>query len=240
MKNILKPEKLPLLTVALGSIGLVLRLLLYMVAVDEKNLVRMGHPLEILLWLVTAAAAVLVIAGVRNCAGSRRYSHNFGPSRLGAVGTAALAVGVVVTVLEGGVAPAGLELVRDLLGVLSGAGLLVAAFSRWQGKKPFFLLYGLVCVFFAIHMVSSYQLWSSNPQIQDYVFTLIACIGLMLFSYQQAAFCAGLGKRRRLLAMGLTSVFSCLVCVSGTENPILYLTGGIWAVTNLCRLHTGE
>ena len=235
VKNILKPEKLPLLTVALGSLGLVLRMLLYMVAVDAKNLVRMGHPPEILLWLVTIAAAVLIINAVR-----KGYSVNFGNARMGGLGTAVMAAGVVITVLEGGIAPTGLEKIRDLLGLLSGAGLAAAAVSRWQGKQPFFLLYGIICVFFAIHMVSCYQLWSSNPQIQDYVFTLAACIGLMLFSYQQAAFYAGIGKEKWLLAMGLVSVFSCLVCVSGTENPILYLTGGIWGVTNLCCPTTGE
>lgn len=240
MKNLLKPNNLPVLTVALGGIGLILRRVLYAVAVDGKNLLLWGHPLEFALWLVIVAIVGLVLAGVWKQAGSGVYEENFGPSPVGALGAAALAVGVIVTALEDGLALSGLEKLRDLLGILSGIGLAAVAFCRWRGKKPFFLLHALVCIFFAIHMVSCYRGWSSNPQIQDYVFSLFACIGLMLFAYHQASFGVDAGKRRTLLGVGLLTAFACVVSLSGTDNTVLYLTGGIWIVTNLCRLHAGE
>lgn len=240
MKNLLKPTNLPALTAALGGIGLVLRRVLYALAVDEKNLLQSGHVLELLVWLVTIAAAVLVIAGVRKQAGSGHYEDNFGASLMGALGAAALAVGVFLTALADGLAISGLEQIRDILGIAAAAALMVIAAFRWKGRKPFFALHTVVCVFFAIHLVSCYRGWSSNPQIQDYVFTLFACIGLMLFAYQQASFDVDIGKRKFSLGVGLLTAFACFVSLSGTDNPVLYLTGGIWIVTNLCRLHTGE
>lgn len=240
MKNLLKPKNLPALTAALGGIGLVLRRVLYAVAVDEKNLLRSGHVLELLVWLVTIAAAVVIIAGVRKQAGSGRYEDNFGASLMGALGAAALAVGVFLTALTDGLAISGLEQIRDMLGFAAAAALMAIAVFRWKGKKPFFALHAVVCVFFAIHLVSCYRGWSSNPQIQDYVFTLFACVGLMLFAYQQASFDVDAGKRRALLGVGLMTAFACFVAVSGTKYTVMYLAGGIWILTNLCRLKTGE
>lgn len=240
MKNLLKPKNLPVLVMDLSVLGSFLRRVLYAVAVDGKNLLALGHPLEIALWLVTAAVVILTLQGVRKQSGSGCYADNFGASVWSAFGSAALAVGIIVTVLEDGIALSGLEQIRDILGILSGAGMAVVAFCRWKGQKPFFALHAVVSVFFAIHMVTCYRVWSSNPQIQDYVFSLFAWVGLMLFAYQQASFDVDAGKRRTLLGAGLLAAFACFVSLSGTDNWVLHLTGGIWSITNLCRLHTGE
>lgn len=240
MKNLLKPKNLPVLVMDLGLLGLILRGGLYAVAVDDKNLLLRGHPLEIALWLITAAVVVLVLSAVRKQAGSGCYEDSFGASRMGALGTAMLAVGIFVTVLKDGLAVSGLEQIRDILGIASGAAMAVVAFCRWKGQKPFFALHALVCVFFAIHMVTCYRGWSSNPQIQDYVFSLFACVGLMLFSYQQAAFAVDAGKRRILLGVGLLAAYACFVSLSGTNNWILYFTGGNWIILDLCCLKAEE
>lgn len=240
MKNLLKPKNLPILTVALSGIAFVLRWLLLHLAVDKKGLIQAHHPLTLLLWLVTAAVVGLILAAALGRKGSGEYADNFGPSRLGAGGALALAVGILISALGSGVAHSGLEMARDLLGIPAVMALAALAYLRWKGQKPVFLLHAAVCVFFAVHMVSRYQLWSSNPQIQDYVFSLFACVGLMLLAYQQAAFEAGMGRRRSLLAVGLMTVFACFVAVSGTEDSILYFTGGLWAATALCSLKNGE
>ena len=51
-----------LILLALGGVGLVLRRLLYSLALDEKHLLPLNHPLETLLWVLTAAAAAAVLA----------------------------------------------------------------------------------------------------------------------------------------------------------------------------------
>lgn len=236
MKTLMNTKKLPYITLLLGLLGAALRRLLYSVAVDEKGLIVSCHPLELGLWLVTAAV-VLVVLTVRKLDGSARFEDNFHASIPAAVGCIAGAVGIGLTVLlqEPGIG-GGLGNAWKITGVLAFASLDVIAKYRWEGKQPFFGLHALVCVFFAIHMVTCYRGWSGDPQLQDYVFPLFGCMGLMLFAYYQAAFDVGLGKRRILLAVGLLTVFACFTALARTEHAPLYLSGGIWAATNLCSL----
>ena len=235
MKNNVFFMKVALPVLGLGGIGMVLRRLMYSLTVDEKNLLPAKHPLQTVLWVVTLAAVVWILVGIRNQKRSGQYRKNFRASIPGAVSSAALAVGILVTVLEGGLARTGMERMRDLLGLVASAALLGTAYCRWKGSRPFFPAHGVVCVYFAIFMVSSYQGWSSNPQIQDYVFSLLASIGLMLFSYHQACFDVDAGNCRMQLGLGLLTAFCCFVALSGTQSPILYLTGGIWCACNLCN-----
>lgn len=235
MKQLRTSKYLPIFIAALGVFGLILRMVLYAVAVDRKNLLLSGHPLEWLLWLVTAAAFALGIAGVWKRKGSELYADHFAPSAPAAIGAVAAAAGIGVTVFLNWSGVSGtLALVWKITGVLAAAALILVAKFRREGKQPLFLFHCIVCIFFAIHMVSCYQNWSSNPQIQDYVFTLLASVGLMLFSYQQTAFDADAGNARLQTGIGLLTGFSCIVALSGTVYPILYLTGGIWVLTNLC------
>lgn len=235
MKHLLKSKRLPILIALLGVMGLMLRKGLYAVALDGKNLLLSGHPLEWLLWLVTAAAFGLILLGVRNRKGSNLYEENCQPSLPAALGAVAMAVGIGVSVFLTGPDISGtLGLVWKITGGLSVTAMILVAKARWEGKQPIFLLHGIVCIFFAIHMVGCYQGWSRNPQIQDYVFTLLADLGLMLFGYQQTAFDADSGNPRLQRLFGLLTAYCCFVALSGTEYPLLYLTGGIWALTNLC------
>lgn len=236
MKDILNPKKLPTLISWLGGLGFLLRWLLYRVGVDEKGLLMSSHPAEVLLWILTAATAVLIVSMVWRLEGSNKYADNFQVSADSAIGAFALAIGIVITLLGDGAAMTTLEKLRKAAGFLAAAAAVPAGVSRLQGKRPFFAYHSLICVFFAIHMVSRYQAWSGDPQLQDHVFNLFACVALTLFAYHQAAFDVGSGKRRMQLAMGLLAVYTCLVVLANTEHWVLYLTGAIWAGTNLCSL----
>ena len=219
---------LPLGVAALGAAGFGLRKALYALALDGKNLL-VPHPLTWLLWLVTAAAAVLVLLGLRG----RKPAA---PGKWSAAFSLIAAAGIGLTVLLSDPPGAGtLGLIWKILAVMSFAALGVTAKCRWEGKQPFFLLYAAVCIFFAVHMVSCYQGWSSNPQIQDYVFSLLAGVGLMLFAYQQTACAVGAGRDRLRQGLGLISGFCAIVALSGTGYPLLYAACGIWALTECCH-----
>lgn len=236
MNDILKSKNLPVLTLGLGVLGLLLRWLLYRVGVDEKGLLMSDHILEILLWVLTAAVGALIIATVWKLDGSNRYADNFRASVESAAGAFLLAIGICITLLGDGAAFTTLEKVRRLVGYLSVVSLIMAGICRFQGRRPLFVYHSLVCVFFAVHMVSRYQTWSGDPQLQDHVFNLFACVTLTLFAFYQAAFDVGSGKRRMQLGMGLLAVYSCLVVLANTEHWLLYLTGAIWTANNLCSL----
>ena len=62
-----------------------------------------------------------------------------------------------------------------------------------------------------------YQPWSGNPQIQDWLFSLVGAVGLTLCAYHQSAFSADRGKRRSFLATSLLTVFACCAALPHTE-----------------------
>jgi hypothetical protein len=105
-----------------------------------------------------------------------------------------------------------------------------------NGKQPEFFFHGAVCLFFALHLVCCCRVWSSETQLARYGFALLASIGLMLTGYYHSAFVAGIGTRRMQLFTGLMTGFFCLAAIPGSGNPVLYLTGAAWALTNLCVL----
>ena len=227
MQNLLKSKYLPLVAPVLGLVGFGLRKGLYVTAVDTKNLLQAGHPLEIALWAVVVLAAVVAVI-----AGRQQPATGKSVPAVSFAGSILLAAGILATVL-GSFGLYGLALARSILGILAALSLVAAAVQQLQKKPVFFLLYGVVCIFLAVHMVSCYQGWSSNPQIQDYVFTLLACVGLMLFAYQKTACAVSCGSMGLMRFIGTMTVFCCFTALSGTECLLLCLAGGIWVIAGL-------
>lgn len=235
MRTFWRSNLLTFAALGAGAAAMLLRWALYTVAVDEKNLLPILHPLEIALWVLTAAAAVFIVLRVRKLEGSNRYADNFGPSAAAAVGAFAMAGGILATVLTAEVTFEGpMSLLWRVAGYLSVPALVLAGVCRLKGKRPLFLFHFVVCVFFALHMVSRYQFWSGNPQLQDYFYCLSSSVLLTLFAYYQAAFDVGSGRRRMQLAIGLLAAVSCMAAVPHAQSTALYLTGTVWTLTNLC------
>ena len=237
MKTLLNPQKLPRLTLVLGVTGMVLQNLLFSFAADEKDLLT-AHPLGFALAALTVAALGLIIAGVF------RWDHEalvpVWPNSPQVPHLAAV-LGFGAILLDGGFADSRLVLVRNLLAVASMASLVVLFVLDRKEKEHHFGLYIVLCLFFAVHLVSCYQGWSSNPQIMDYLFTLLAYVGLMLYFYHKAAALVGFRKDKTLLAIGLLAVFFCYASLEVRElSSLLKLCCGGWVLTDLCREFSGE
>lgn len=235
MKSLIHPKKLPLFAACAGLTVMVLRFALFLLGRDEKNLLITGHPLDILVWIVTAAAVLLILGSAENPKDPSRYSDPLVPSSLAAVGTFALAGGILVSVLTGSSSGLRLEMLCRLIGALAVPAAVWAGLCRYQGKKPFLLAHGTVCLYLILYTVSHYQAWSSRPQIQDWLFSMAGIVCLDLFAYQQTAFDADLGKHRIQRITGLLTGIFCFGAIAGAEDLLLYIGGGIWALTNLCR-----
>ena len=232
----LNAKYLPLLAAGMGTLALLGRMALFLLGEDEKGLLIPGHPLDILVWAITAAAALLVIIRVWMLDGSQKYAHNFGPSVPASIGCFVMAAGIALAVLSGWNTVSRLELIRNVVGLLAVAALIAVGLHRRQGKRPFFLLHGLVCLYLTLYAVSHYQIWSSRPQLQNWLFSTAAGLLLSLFAYYQTAFDEDLGKRRMQLGTGLLAGFFCLAAMAGGEDILLYLGGAAWSLTNLCSL----
>lgn len=237
MNKILNCKYLPWLIPVLGGLCMAAQSLLLILCTDDKGLVTSGHFLHILAWLIAAAAMVLTVITVIGLNGPNRYNANFPASIPGAVGAFLAAAGVAVSILfhtdkNGDL----LTMLWRVFGVLSIPSLIFTGICRMNGRRPAFFFHAAVCLFFALHLVCLCRSWSSEPQLERYSFALFACIGLMLTAYYRAAFDCGIGRRRMQLAAGLMTCFFCLAAIPGAGDPLLYLTGAAWAITNLCVL----
>jgi len=229
-------KQLPLLCAGLGILTAVLRLMQASFGTDDKGLLILWHPLDLLVWAVTAAAVILVVLTVRKLDGSNLYADNFGPDAPAAIGCTALMGGIAAVV---SVAPNSfirLEVIRMYLGLLALPALLWVGVCRIRGKQPFFLLHGAVCLYLVIHTVSHYQGWCARPLMHSFLDPMAASICLPLCAHYQTAFDVGLGDRRMQLGVGLLGSFFCLAAAAGGEDLMLYLGGAIWMLTNLANL----
>lgn len=239
MKKIIHYKYLPYLVPGLGGIAMVMQFLL-LGTVDEKGLVASGHIGTILAWGIAAVATALVCFCVLELNGPVRYRANFPPSMVGAIGSFLAAAGIVISLIFFNPGSDVLSLFWRIFAVASVFCLIITGICRLNGARPAFFFHGVVCLFFALHLVCCCRIWSSESQSARYGFMLLACIGLMLTGYYRSAFDAGIGTRRMQLFISLMTCFFCLAAVPGSGTPALYATGAAWTVTNLCVLTPPE
>lgn len=237
MKLSVKPQLLKYLVLGLGGLSLVLRVLLYTTGTDEKGLLAAGHWAHWAIWLLTALTVLLILFVTRPVEGPKAYRDCYPASAPAGLGAFAAAAGVLLASLPGGEeALLPVQKAAQFFGHLTAAALLATGVCRLMGAKPHFLLHSTVCLYFALRMVSQYQLWSSDPQLMNYCFHLCAYIALMLTAYHHAAFCTDMGSHRLLWLYSLAAVYLCCLCLRGDRDSLLMLTCGIWAYTNLTCL----
>ena len=237
MKNPMKLRRLPVCVLLMGLVCLALRLGLYAFGLDGRGLLVRWHPLGVGLWAAALLSALWILLRVWQLDGSVRYDHNFAPSALAAYGSFLMAAACAMTVLTHAPGVAGtLGLLWKGLGLLCGPLLVWAGICRLRGTVPFFLTYGGLCLFLLVHVMNQYQRWCGDPQLMDYVLSLLGVLALAFFAYYTAAFSIGRGSRRMQLGSGLLAVLLCTAAVSGEEFPFLYLGGAAFALTNLCFL----
>lgn len=225
----------------MGIAAMALRRMLYLTAVDEKHLLVWRHPLEIAVAGVSAAVLVFVALAAFRCRGSERYEDNYPADVPAALGHIAAAAGIFCVVWGAESTASGyIGMLWQLLGFVSPVCLVLAGVARMRNQKPFFLLHMIPCLFFVLHIVNNYQTWSSNPQLQDYVFSLLGAMALTFFAFYTAAFAADCGNRRMVLGSGLAAMYLCLAELGWSGCPALYLGGFFWALTGMCSVAAEE
>ena len=194
---------------------------LYQAGVDQRGLLTPGRPEAIYLAVLTLAAVVL-------CFLIREPER----SRYRAVDayiwfTAAL-------LWPQSLSDTAASTMRLLFALSRYVGAALAAALAWfafRKKKPVFGLSAGLCVCFILRLVACYQVWSRDPQIQDYIFQLLACLCLTAFFYQQTALEAGLGSRTWRLRFAFLGCYLCLASWSAPQLSNSYLWAGIGVLT---------
>jgi len=233
MKKHVFLSNIPLLVLAAGLAGFFARAALYLLGRDASGLLVPRHPLHILCWVLTAAVTLCLGVIVWKQEAANDYTVNF-PKNTRVLHMAIIAAaGICATVLTNLNPLDKLNLVWSGLGLLSAPALVVVGICRATDKRPKYFLYGVLCLFYAVHMICCYKSWSSNPQVADYCFSLLSCACLTISAYQRTAFSAGVGHRRVHLFFCLMAGFFCILCLPGSEHPWLYLTNGCFFLSDL-------
>ena len=235
MKAPVKIRELPLLAIGTGVICSVLRFLMYSFGTDSRGLMKSPNFLHIACLAIAFALAVFTGLSLWKAPDSalRRGKYSSGKQWT--------AVAILIPVWFLASAFTSLDQITDRLtlirAVLSFAVVPCFAVSCWcriQGKRPLFLLHGIICVFFMVDMICRYRPWSGNPQLADYTFHLFACIFLVLTTYYLAAADAGLPSPRMLRFFALMALFFCTGALIGPEDIKFYLGGVLWAFFSTC------
>ena len=234
-----KTSRLLTAVLSCGTLGACLRLLMYRIGFDEKNILSASHPLHLFCLGMTAMLAVYLLLHTSRLKGSSDPNLNFprsGPRQMGLFSAGCLMTLHALTLTEE--TSSLLALCRMLLAFGSAGGMVLCALFPGKLRRVHIVCRGMICLFFALDMLARYQVWSGNPQLPDYVFQVLACVTLCLCSYHRLAFDTGLGKRRTLLFTSLMAIYLNLLCAAGPETPIFYLGGALWAAGCICTAET--
>lgn len=228
MKKMINRRELPLVCLAMGGLGLVLKKGLYAFGSDALGLLIPWHPMEIGLMLVTAAALALIVTQ------ARREEFAGKAALAGGAGCFFSAAGILLTVtLSQPLTTDYTAFGWRALGFAAGVSQMMVGYARLTGRKPLFFLHLIVSLFYVFHILDHYRAWSSDPQIPDFLFTLLSTVTLALFAFYCAVEDVGLGRSRMRLGMGLAALYFCVVELADTDFFLLFLSGAVWVYTAL-------
>jgi hypothetical protein len=241
MKKIFKPTWLPLFTLLAGAAGFGLRLWLLQSGIDHKGLLMADHPAGDLTFILTGIVLAVLALCVRTLMPMSNYRKLFPGRLIAGIGCVAAAAGILYVDIRDLLAQSDIiTIVTTGLGVVAAACLLVLGWFRWKGKRPAFWLYSAVTIYFMLHLISQYRLWSSESQLQIYFFPLMASVFLMLTAYHNAVLAEQKnGSRRFYVFCNQAGLFFCFLSLHGTSWPF-YLTMAVWLATGLCSLQPGK
>ena len=226
MKKTWKLHIFPLFSLIAGGVGLGLRIWLMETGIDQKGLLIPSHPANSLTLLLTAFVLLALLLCVRQPMMPRKI-----PKKVTAVGCGIAATGIFITNIQD------LLLRRDLInmitcfaGILAMTCMLYLGYTALKKQKASYLLYGIITIYLMLHPVTQYRNWSTEPQLQDYIFELFCAIFLMLASYHRTTLSVRQGSLRWYLFCSQTAIFFCCMCLN-TNSRLFYLSMGIWMAT---------
>lgn len=223
---------LPLAALVMGLACQIGRWTLYRTAVDATGLLTAGTPLE---W-GSYALSVLAIGLFAAAAGKLGETEVSSEPILAGLGQLIGGLGLGWTAVRySGEMPGMLGNLWRILGIASALCLIWSTWCTFRRKNTPFLLSLAPCLFWLTHLIDNYRGWSGQPQLQSYLFSLLATMAMALFTYYTAADSVGLGKPRIRCFSALSAGFLCLAAMlPGPEKTqLLFFTSALWAISCL-------
>ena len=233
----ISPKILPWFTMGAGGLGLVLRLLLF-AGIDEKGLLPENQFLQALMFILFAIVVVVCFICARPLGPVAKYAQLFPVSMGRAIGCALCATGCLyagISSLRSGLGF--LQIMTVISSLAATVSMAAVAFFRLKGRRPSFLLHGILTIFFMFYAVYYCQLWGTEPQVQAYSFPLMGHLFLMLYGYYLTALSARKVPRVMMVFFSQIALFCCCLSLTGA-NRFFFLTMILWLVLDLCSVET--
>lgn len=244
MKRFVNSKSIPLLVLLSSLAAMLLRIWTRGSGPDAEGLFAPKPLVWGLLWLLTLATAAAILFAVWRLRNSPEYRDNYPKSVISGLCAVPAALCMLVVSyhqLRDSVAlvlpqTTAVDTITGIFGLVAGLCLLLSAVHRCMGKKPFFVINGLICIYFALRLFNCCQIWSNEPKIGIVVFPFLASMTLMLGSYQRVCFDVDLGNRRWSALWCLMSVYLCVVAMFSFEQTLFYGLCALWQIGDLCSL----
>ena len=226
---------LPRLILLPGGLGLLLRI--WLLQADGQGFLMPNPFASTLLILLTLGVLGALFYLSRYWHEGAKYSFNFPASPIAAGGTGLAALSILLySIISLVSVNDSISLLAGIVGLAAAGALGFCAWCRYWGKQPNFVFYLIPCVFFVLLLIGQYRSRSTDPQVVDYAYSLLATVCLMLASYYRAAFAAGQGNRGCYGFFALAAGFFCCVSLTSWLDIVLYLGTGTWMLTDICNL----
>lgn len=224
-------NSLPILISSLtaGLIGLGLQLWLNATGIDEDGLFFSGHIAPPLLWGLSICVVLVAFYLSTGVPKDMHYCELAATRRSSAAGSLAGAAGILLTALVGE-----LSSFASLLCFICATILLWQVCTQKNKKLRFWASCGVAIFLLAISL-SQYPKWCVNTQLQEYAYSLLACLSLLLAAYHRTEGELGIYHARRIIFFHMLGIYFGLVSAT---TEIGFLTAGLalWCAFDLLRL----
>lgn len=217
---------------------------------DEKGLLISGN---VPMWLMTAISAAFVVGMIlllRKLGGNGTYEDNFPRDPIsGSLLITAGAVMLWAVFGPGDAAASGHQVMAGTwLGVISQFANWCKSFLPWmaaismmalglyriRGMQPSLWFSGTICLNYMLTLITDYQLWSADPQIQDYAYQLLAEVLLMLCAFHRTSCDGGILQRKKLIFTAMGAALCSTASLSMNFHRPFFLSSILWALGCIC------
>lgn len=232
-------SKLPVLTTLCATLGLVcmcIRQWLLSAGTDSKGLLVASHPGILISWLLLSAAACILCLSLK-----QRQVYHFSPTPVSAVSMVFFAIGYSTAAIQLFTTHAHtLSMIAGCFAVCSALCALLLAFALYRKLRLHPFVYCPPALFLMLFLVCRYQQWSGEPELQRYLFQMLAVVSLMFTAYHRAALESDKKGVRAYLLLSRAAIFCCIAAIPGSLYGILYGCGAAALILDGFTVKQGE